>query len=863
LSKGKLYIVAFFSMFIVFIPIMFSRAHPPTPKSTADTRSMERVIKNNDIDSLKTLIENYVDYDSPIVCVDKETFGIEFKYGSFLMLAAALNNLEVGRLLLENNTKISTRSHSSGTMYSAIDVATLLGHDKFVKLLLEYESPLSNSIKFAFSRNNRKILKLLYNHNKVPEENQRKAFLVLDVIKAIDNGDLDIVKEIYPLSENPKKNYNFKGVTFTTLINYAAAKGKLEIVKFFHSNGFSIEVDKWGHSILTMAIKYGYNDVLKYALENGHSGDPHKNRRSTYLTDVINKDNYEALKFLLKYNANPNYAIRVPEYTPLGEAVRKSNKQIVDLLIKHGADVNIKDRYKETPLDKAIREDNLEMVKYLIEEKNAEYKSHFGIACAGGNLEIIEYLLSKNASIKKADNYPFHPLYFAVRNDDHNLLNLLIENGVDVNEKASDDLNSYHSDKNHPTCLMYAFQENKNHIATILYNTGKCKNSNQQIFSAALLHNAFDICDQLKDSINFIEKDYLHLNYDLNYRLNDNYNYRIGSDDNELLKKVSKYKKEKMDYCKYLYHALKSGTKSSVEYIVNNNLYEKSVVNEYVDYYIYAALFGNKFENLNYFIDLGFNPTDSIVFNKFVFKKAIEKKNIKLFKQSVNVYSDNQDFLEKAMLELFTQPEREYINILIPMLKDKNVFSKCLYNLANAYKNKNTDYELVEILILNGADVNYHTSESSPKSTLYAASRRNNINLVKWLIEHGAKPNFDKKDNSLNSAASLDNIEIVKFLHEQFPNITNVQRGKVLHNCSTTTVAKFLIKKGVINEALSEALVYASLHGEGELVLLLLENGADPNYKLKDNKGDALSFAKKRKKYEVVKILKEHGAKEK
>ena len=50
---------------------------------------------------------------------------------------------------------------------------------------------------------------------------------------------------------------------------------------------------------------------------------------------------------------------------PLHEAAFEGNKEIVKLLIAHGADVNVQDNHGETPLQEAafIRRDIVELLK--------------------------------------------------------------------------------------------------------------------------------------------------------------------------------------------------------------------------------------------------------------------------------------------------------------------------------------------------------------------------------------------------------------------------------------------------------------------------------------------------------------------
>jgi ankyrin repeat protein len=84
------------------------------------------------------------------------------------------------------------------------------------------------------------------------------------------------------------------------------------------------------------------------------------------------------------------------------------------------------------------------MLTELIDSKNQNDESIFSIACKNGCLEIVEYLL-KLRKLKKVFNYdPLNcrddeystPLHSAAKTNHLRILELLIENGANVNAKG-------------------------------------------------------------------------------------------------------------------------------------------------------------------------------------------------------------------------------------------------------------------------------------------------------------------------------------------------------------------------------------------------------------------------------------------
>lgn len=109
-----------------------------------------------------------------------------------------------------------------------------------------------------------------------------------------------------------------------------------------------------------------YTDISEYTFFN---------RDDNILTSLVGRDELEMLKLLLENGANPNYQTytgyrkKYISYTPLMTAAYCGKLDFVELLLKHGADVTLKDRNNETVLHHAIYKDNkmkFEIIQLLI-----------------------------------------------------------------------------------------------------------------------------------------------------------------------------------------------------------------------------------------------------------------------------------------------------------------------------------------------------------------------------------------------------------------------------------------------------------------------------------------------------------------
>ena len=153
------------------------------------------------------------------------------------------------------------------------------------------------------------------------------------------------------------------------------------------------------------------------------------------------------------------------------------------------------------------------------------------------------------------------------------------------------------------------------------------------------------------------------------------------------------------------------------------------------------------------------------------------------------------------------------------------------------------DYKTVENFLTEGLSVDIRASDGS--TALIYAAYNGHFNIVKILIANGADVNrksylTDKNYSgrtALILAAQEGHVDILKILLENNADVN----------------AK--------NQNGDTPLMYAAIRGNYEVVKILLANGADVN--AKNNKGrTALMDAKKNSHLDIIELLKEAGAKE-
>ena len=135
--------------------------------------------------------------------------------------------------------------------------------------------------------------------------------------------------------------------------------------------------------------------------------DKYDRSETTPLHYACISENKEMLELLIKHEANVNAVQKVTKVTPLQLACQSGNEQIVKLLLVQGADPCIVDSYNNTALHYAARSsDNPEIIKAVLrhvddKEKFVSMKNDGGItairlAVEENRLKVAEYLLKQH-----------------------------------------------------------------------------------------------------------------------------------------------------------------------------------------------------------------------------------------------------------------------------------------------------------------------------------------------------------------------------------------------------------------------------------------------------------------------------------
>lgn len=210
----------------------------------------------------------------------------------------------------------------------------------------------------------------------------------------------------------------------------------------------------------------------------------------------------------------------------------------------------------------------------------------------------------------------------------------------------------------------------------------------------------------------------------------------------------------------------------------------------------------------------------------------------------------------------------EKVKSLLEKEEDPNEYnSNGLFPLWRAAADNN--YEIAELLINNGADVNQGTKVSSSQSTAIAIPcQEGYLEIVELLVKNGANVNHAgfRDFTPIRIAAMNDHLEIVKYLAANDANIDKkaMDGATPLEHAASKghfEIVKFLVEQGAnINNKDKEGdfpIGEAAKYGYLDIIQFLIDNDADLTLKNDDNK-TAYILAKERGQREAAELIKKY-----
>ena len=595
-------------------------------------------------------------------------------------------------------------------------------------------------------------------------------------------------------------------------------------------------------------------EMLKLLLESGANVNANTNRKITPLHfATLNENGFDIAKLLIEYGADVNaltvdfhigneswnepytyFDYTYPYYdgfSPMHfSAFNRNGVEIAKLLIGNGADVNIAGIEGYTTLHLATQNKN--------------------------GIELIKLLIANGADVNAKHRFSgYTPLHLACKNENGlEVARLLIENGADVNAK----------DKNGYTPL---------HLA--------CKNENGLEVARLLIANGADV--NAKD-----ENDCTPLHF----ACENEKGLKIARllIENEADVNAS----DKDGWTPIHYAAQNENGVMIVELLIDKKVDVNKVVQSKIDYGPKLTPLGIACDNKN-----GIEIAQLLInngadyYDEHLLSAVKNKDGLDLVKLLIDNGVDSRENNTLLHYACKNKNGLEIARLLIEKGADVNATADFGFPPIFFAVDSAKDTRVVELLISNGAEVNYKEQYSGLTPMHMACRNKNGLEIVKLLIENGADVNSELYETvgfeypaaivPLHFALLSKNYDIAKLLIESGADvdIRTFTEGMAcggftpLHLALTSDscieLTRLLIDKGAdVNAKTSDYSQYyagctplhlAAYSKKGfDYAKLLIEKGADVNAKDNDNETPLHIASRNENILEIAHLLIENGA---
>ena len=352
-----------------------------------------RAISSKKIDEVKSLLNK----GANINLAEKK--GLQ---GTPLMYAASTGNIELCKLLIENNANINQLDINKD---HALNWATFYGHIAVMKLLIQNGTDLSIKSKHGTALD---VSQRLWHHDSVANvfrSNKQTTLLSKNeqkFIKAIKQENYDDLKKLLKRGVSP----NLKDEIGIPVLQLASQIGNKQMVEFLVDNGADINcINRVGQTPLTWASRFKHLDIVKYLLNKG--ADVNKTDQKYQLTSLIGAavgGDISIGELLINNRAHINHKDVVNNAAALHWAIFYGNNDFVEFLIDNGANYHEKamEQNMYSAYDMAKNYKNEKLIK-LIEDKDlAKEKAEL---LGSWKVQEIHYQYSDTTYIMKAQDH--------------------------------------------------------------------------------------------------------------------------------------------------------------------------------------------------------------------------------------------------------------------------------------------------------------------------------------------------------------------------------------------------------------------------------------------------------------------------
>ncbi len=839
-----------------------------------------------------------------------------------LHLAISGGHLRMVSLLLKHEAKVNEADKDGKT---PLHLASSGGHLKMVSPLLKHEAKVNEADKdgktplhLASSGGHLKMVSLLLKHEAKVNEADKDGKTPLHL--ASSGGHLKMVSLL--LKHEAKVNEADKDGK--TPLHLASSGGHLKMVSLLLKHEAKVnEADKDGKTPLHLASSGGHLKMVSLLLKHEAEVNETDKDGQTSLYLASSNGHLGVTLLLMNHGAKAN-AKNKDGQTSLYLASSNGHLGVTLLLMNHGAKANAKNKDGQTPLHLASSNGHLEIVALLLKYgskvniKNRNGQTSLHLASSGGHLEVVSLLLKYGSKVNTKDRDGEEPLHLAISNDHLKIASLLMKDGDksfilknNIKKENGNKLLGYFSQKKFLEKIILindndndsgAFAPSKLfHIKKsfykkkiIVYSDGSnisemstCRDRETGLDNILFhSHAGGNISDGTNIAMYFDIKNEKWIK-----GLETYYNY--GENHPPWLYKKGlctwRLHKSNLENLSQILKNLEIGGGSSKEISIPDGSWKFKILQTKGSKYFVDEIY--KFPSFLVSIERNSSMRwDLFVINKFISCLNEDCKDKDYDGNGIIIIYDNKENIWYSILDFLYYPSNIKINKnIVYVTLCKNIFeyrNSCLYsnfriNLLNFKYIDIGKYvvgnSIIHDLVLNGdkerltsylgekknRKININIKNISGSTPLHYAVKDKNIEIVNFLIKHGANVNILDEHgwSPLHNASYNGYLEISSMLISSGSKINLMndisKNNKRIYKSQEESSSNFKNNK---NTWQTTPLHLAISRDHMDVVSVLLKKGAKVNIKDKDGQAP-LHLASSHGYLKMVSLLLEHGAK--
>jgi ankyrin repeat protein len=221
---------------------------------------------------------------------------------------------------------------------------------------------------------------------------------------------------------------------------------------------------------------------------------------------AVSTNNYKSVVSHIKRGLGidePNQSGETALMIASGNAFDDTNKMI-KYLLKNGANVNVTNKEKETPLIKALKWGDEERVMMLVKAgadltvKDKDNDTIFHWACRGGGEPLAKKIIDLGVDVNVKGSSDFTPLHWACYEGHKNIVELLLAQGADINAQNDSGATALHLAAKERQATYQMLSKDADGNEELLSETTKVEYSPQLELVIYLIENGAD--PKIKDN---------------------------------------------------------------------------------------------------------------------------------------------------------------------------------------------------------------------------------------------------------------------------------------------------------------------------------------------------------------------------